>query len=392
MPKTGLSLLSPNPRTEIKLRTSLCAQLDIEFPIFAFTHCRDVVAAVSNAGGLGVLGAVGFSPEQLEIECRWLDDHVGDKPYGVDLVIPQQYEGMGELDSAKLEEQLRQAIPIQHREFAAKLLADHGVPELPPEDAHHELLGMSLATATPQLDVALEHEKVRLIANALGTPPPEVVDRVHDSGRLVAALCGKVHQAVRHKESGIDIIIAQGTEGGGHTGEIGSLVLWPQIIKAVAPVPVLAAGGIGTGDQIAAALALGAQGVWTGSLWLTVAEAECPPAQMEAYLAARSGDTVRSRSFTGKPCRMLKNDWTEAWEADDAPDPLGMPLQNMVTMDAIVRTQRYAASEQAQAVSFNPVGQVVGMMNEIRSTREVIFDLVQGYVDAVEVLNSLNVE
>lgn len=374
------------------MRTSLCAQLDIEFPIFAFTHCRDVVAAVSNAGGLGVLGAVGFSPEQLEIECRWLDDHVGDKPYGVDLVIPQQYEGMGELDSAKLEEQLRQAIPIQHREFAAKLLADHGVPELPPEDAHHELLGMSLATATPQLDVALEHEKVRLIANALGTPPPEVVDRVHDSGRLVAALCGKVHQAVRHKESGIDIIIAQGTEGGGHTGEIGSLVLWPQIIKAVAPVPVLAAGGIGTGDQIAAALALGAQGVWTGSLWLTVAEAECPPAQMEAYLAARSGDTVRSRSFTGKPCRMLKNDWTEAWEADDAPDPLGMPLQNMVTMDAIVRTQRYAASEQAQAVSFNPVGQVVGMMNEIRSTREVIFDLVQGYADAVEVLNSLNVE
>ena len=374
------------------MRTALCAQLDIEFPIFAFTHCRDVVAAVSNAGGLGVLGAVGFSPEQLEIECRWLDEHVGDKPYGVDLVIPQKYEGMGELDSSKLEEQLRQAIPIQHREFAAKLLADHGVPELPPEEAHHELLGMSLATATPQLDVALEHEKVRLIANALGTPPPEVVDRVHDSGRLVAALCGKVHQAVRHKESGIDIIIAQGTEGGGHTGEIGSLVLWPQIIKAVAPVPVLAAGGIGTGDQIAAALALGAQGVWTGSLWLTVEEAECPPAQMAAYLAARSGDTVRSRSFTGKPCRMLKNDWTEAWEADDTPDPLGMPLQNMVTMDAIVRTQRYAASEQAQAVSFNPVGQVVGMMSEIRSTREVIFDLVQGYVDAVEALNALNVE
>jgi NAD(P)H-dependent flavin oxidoreductase YrpB (nitropropane dioxygenase family) len=374
------------------MRTALCAQLDIEFPIFAFTHCRDVVAAVSNAGGLGVLGAVGFSPEQLEIECRWLDEHVDDKPYGVDLVIPQKYEGMGELDSSKLEEQLRQAIPIQHREFAAKLLADHGVPELPPEEAHHELLGMSLATATPQLDVALEHEKVRLIANALGTPPPEVVDRVHDSGRLVAALCGKVHQAVRHKESGIDIIIAQGTEGGGHTGEIGSLVLWPQIIKAVAPVPVLAAGGIGTGDQIAAALALGAQGVWTGSLWLTVEEAECPPAQMAAYLAARSGDTVRSRSFTGKPCRMLKNDWTEAWEADDTPDPLGMPLQNMVTMDAIVRTQRYAASEQAQAVSFNPVGQVVGMMSEIRSTREVIFDLVQGYVDAVEALNALNVE
>ncbi len=374
------------------MRTPLCELLGIEFPIFAFTHCRDVVAAVSNAGGLGVLGAVGFSPEQLEVECKWIDEHVGDKPYGVDLVIPQKYEGMGELDPAKLETQLREAIPIQHREFAAKLLADHGVPELPPEDAHHELLGMSLATATPQLDVALQHEKVRLIANALGTPPPEVVERVHDSGRLVAALCGKVHQAIRHKESGIDIIIAQGTEGGGHTGEIGSLVLWPQIIEAVAPVPVLAAGGIGSGKQIASALALGAQGVWTGSLWLTVEEAECPPAQMDAYLAAASGDTVRSRSFTGKPCRMLKNDWTEAWAAEDTPDPLGMPLQNMVTMDAIVRTQRYAASNQAQAVSFNPVGQVVGMMNETRSTREVIFDLVQEYVDAVENLNALNIE
>jgi NAD(P)H-dependent flavin oxidoreductase YrpB (nitropropane dioxygenase family) len=374
------------------MRTALCEQLGIEFPIFAFTHCRDVVAAVSNAGGLGVLGAVGFSPEQLEIECRWLDEHVGDKPYGVDLVIPQKYEGIGELDPAKLEEQLRLAIPSQHRAFAAKLLADHGVPELPPEQAHHELLGLSLATATPQLDVALQHEKVRLIANALGTPPPEVVDRIHESGRLVAALCGKVHQAVRHKESGIDIIIAQGTEGGGHTGEIGSLVLWPQIIKAVAPVPVLAAGGIGSGDQIAAALALGAQGVWTGSLWLTVKEAECPPAQMEAYLAAQSGDTVRSRSFTGKPCRMLKNDWTEAWDAEDTPDPLGMPLQNMVSMDAIVRTQRYASSDDAQAVSFNPVGQVVGMMQEIRSTREVLFDLVQEYLDAVDVLNSLNPE
>ena len=374
------------------MRTAICDQLGIEFPIFAFTHCRDVVAAVSNAGGLGVLGAVGFSPEQLEIECAWIDEHVGDKPYGVDLVIPQKYEGLGELDPVRLEAQLRAAIPPQHREFAAKLLADHGVPEVPPEEAHHELLGMSLATATPQLDVALQHEKVRLIANALGTPPPEVVDRVHETGRLVAALCGKVHQALRHKEAGIDFIIAQGTEGGGHTGEIGSLVLWPQIIDAVAPTPVLAAGGIGTGRQIAAALSMGAQGVWTGSLWLTVEEAECPPAQMDSYLGAASGDTVRSRSFTGKPCRMLRNDWTEAWASEGNPEPLGMPLQNMVTMDAVVRTSRYASSPEAQKVAFNPVGQVVGMMNEMRSCREMIFDLVEGYVDAVEHLKQLGAD
>jgi len=374
------------------MRTPLCDPLGIEFPIFAFTHCRDVVAAVSNAGGIGVLGAVGFTPEQLEIECRWIDEHVGDKPYGVDLVIPQKYEGMGELDPEKLEAQLRAAIPPQHREFAAKLLADHGVPEMPPEEKHHELLGMSLATATPQLDVALGHEKVRLIANALGTPPPEVVEKVKASGRLVGALCGKIHQAVQHAEAGLDFIIAQGTEGGGHTGEVGSMVLWPQIIEAVAPLPVLAAGGIATGSQVAAALALGAAGAWTGSLWLTVEEAECPPAQLDSYLHATSLDTVRSRSFTGKNCRMLKNDWTEAWAADDTPDPLGMPLQNMVTMDAVTRTHRYASSPAAQKVAFNPVGQTVGMMNEIKSCREVIYELVEGYLEAVERLQRLSPE
>jgi NAD(P)H-dependent flavin oxidoreductase YrpB (nitropropane dioxygenase family) len=374
------------------MQTEFCRRLGIEFPIFAFTHCRDVVAAVSNAGGFGVLGAVGFTPEQLEIECKWIDDHVGDRPYGVDLVIPQRYEGMGELDPEKLEEQLRAAIPAQHREFAAKLLSDHGIPEVPPEERHHELLGMSLATATPQLDVALRHDKVRMIANALGTPPPEVVERVHASGRVIGALCGKVHQAVAHKEAGLDFIIAQGTEGGGHTGEIGSLVLWPQIIRAVAPVPVLAAGGIATGAQVAAALAMGAQGAWTGSIWLTVQEAESPPAQMAAYLNATSQDTVRSRSFTGKHCRMLRNHWTEAWAADDTPDPLGMPLQNMVTMDAVVRTSRYASSPHSQEVAFNPVGQTVGMMNEVQSVRDLITDLVEGYVDAVDQLNSLQPE
>jgi NAD(P)H-dependent flavin oxidoreductase YrpB (nitropropane dioxygenase family) len=374
------------------VHTSLCDRLGIEFPIFAFTHCRDVVAAVSNAGGFGVLGAVGFSPEQLELECKWIDDHVGDKPYGVDLVIPQKYEGMGELDPAKLEAQLEAMVPLRHREFAAKLLADHGVPELPPDEKHHSLLGWTAATATPQLDVALRHDKVRLIANALGTPPKDVIDRVHESGRLVAALCGRVHQAVRHKEAGVDIVIAQGTEGGGHTGDIGSMVLWPQIIEAVAPTPVLAAGGIARGSQVAAALALGAEGVWTGSLWLAVEEAEAEPAQLDSYLRATSEDTVRSRSWTGKPCRMLKNDWTEAWAAEDAPDPLGMPLQGMVTMEAIARTSRYAASGQAQKVAFNPVGQVVGMMKDVRSCREVILELAQEYVDSVERLGGLNPE
>ncbi len=226
-----------------------------------------------------------------------------------------------------------------------------------------------------------------MIANALGTPPPDVIQEIQASGRLVAALCGSARQALRHKEAGVDIVIAQGYEGGGHTGEVGSVVLWPEVIDAVAPTPVLAAGGIGSGRQIAAALAMGAQGAWTGSLWLTVQEAEASPAQLESYFKASSSDTVRSRSYTGKPCRMLRNDWTEAWAAADTPEPLGMPLQFMVTADAVSRTNRYAAK--AQEVAFNPVGQIVGRMNEARSSREVIQELVEEYLDAVERLGSL---
>jgi NAD(P)H-dependent flavin oxidoreductase YrpB (nitropropane dioxygenase family) len=369
------------------MRTELCERLGIEFPIFAFTHCRDVVAAVSNAGGFGVLGAVGFSPEQLEIELKWIDEHVGDKPYGVDIVIPGKYEGMDEIDPVKLEEQLKAAIPAQHREFVQKLMADHGVPELPSDEKHHELLGWTAATATPQVDVALQHEKVRLIANALGTPPEDVIKKIQESGRLVAALCGRPKQALAHKKAGIDIVIAQGTEGGGHTGEIGSMVLWPVVIDAFAPTPLLGAGGIGNGRQIAAALGMGAQGVWTGSIWLAVEEADAPPPQLDSYLNASSSDTVRSRSWTGKPCRMLKNEWTEAWGREDTPDPLGMPLQGMVTVEAITRGHRYAKA--AKDVQFNPVGQIVGDMNEAMPVRELIVNLVEQYLDAVERLEKL---
>jgi NAD(P)H-dependent flavin oxidoreductase YrpB (nitropropane dioxygenase family) len=365
------------------MHTELCDKLGIEFPIFAFSHCRDVVAAVSKAGGFGVLGAVGFTPEQLAVELKWIDEHIGDKSYGVDIVIPGKYEGMGEVDPKKLEEQLLAAVPPQHRAFADKVLADHGVPKLPEgERPIHELLGWTAATATPQVEVALQHDRVRLIANALGTPPSDVIDDVHGTGRLVAALCGSTKQALSHKAAGVDIIIAQGYEGGGHTGEVGSVVLWPEVIDAVKPTPVLAAGGIGTGRQIAAALAMGAQGVWTGSLWLTVQEADVPPPQMESYLAATSRDTVRSRSFTGKPCRMLRNDWTEAWEGPDSPGTLGMPLQFMVTAEAVARGHRYA--DKAKEVMFNPIGQIVGKLNSVRPVREVILTLVEEYLEAVE--------
>ncbi len=369
------------------MRTPLCERIGIEFPIFAFTHCRDVVAAVSRAGGFGVLGALGFSPEELEIELRWIDEQVGDRPYGVDFVIPARYAGQEESDPAKLEQQLRAMIPDAHRAFARSLLDENGVPPLPKGERARELLGWTQATAAPQIETALRHPQVRLIANALGTPPPEVVQQIQGTGRLVAALCGSVRQALAHRDAGVDVIIAQGHEGGAHTGEVGSIVLWPEVIDAVAPTPVLAAGGIGNGRQIAAALAMGAEGVWTGTLWLLVEEADLQPAQQESYLRAGSGDTVRSRSFTGKPNRMLRNAWTDAWEGEGAPEPLPMPLQYMVTADSVARTARYASK--AQAVAFNAGGQVVGMLNEVRATRDVIYALVEECLETFHRLSGL---
>jgi NAD(P)H-dependent flavin oxidoreductase YrpB (nitropropane dioxygenase family) len=330
---------------------------------------------------------VGFSAEQLKQELDWIDEHIGDHKYGVDIVIPQKYEGMGEMDPEKLRDQLQQMVPDETRAFAQKLLADHGVPEMAEEDERGGLLGWTEASARPLLEESLKRPKVCMIANALGTPPKEIIEEVKASGRLIGALCGRVKQAIAHKEAGIDIVIAQGGEGGGHAGDVGSIVLWPQVIDAVAPTPVLAAGGIGNGRQMAAAMAMGAAGVWTGSLWLTVAEAQAEPAEKESYFRASSEDTVRSRSWTGKPCRMLKNEWTEAWAREDTPDPLGMPLQGMVTFDAIRRTHAYAGVERTQDVAFNPVGQVVGQIEGVQTSGEVIRDMLTEYVDAIGRVN-----
>lgn len=371
------------------MRTKICDDLGIEFPIFAFTHCRDVVVAVSKAGGFGVLGAVGFTPEQLEVELKWIDDNIGDRPYGVDIVIPNKYEGMDAgMSGEDLAEMLRKMVPQAHLDFGRKVLADHGVPVEDSADDALQLLGWTEATATPQVEVALRHPKMTLIANALGTPPADMIERIHASGRKVAALCGSAYQARKHADAGVDIIIAQGGEAGGHCGEVGSIVLWPEVVKEVAPVPVLAAGGIGSGAQIAAALAMGCEGAWTGSQWLMVEESENTAVQQQAYADASSRDTVRSRSFTGKPARMLKNDWTEAWETPGNPEPLGMPLQYMVSGMAVKATHKYP--DQTVDVAFNPVGQVVGQMTKVEKTATVIERWVQEYLDATTRLEELN--
>lgn len=360
------------------MQTKLAKMLGIDFPVFAFTHCRDVVAAVSNSGGFGVLGAVGFHPEQLKVELDWIDAHVGDRPYGVDVIIPNRYQGQEEKDPEKLRALISAAIPHGHRTFADELLDAHGVPRLPNEQHASDRLSMTEATSAPLVDIALQHANVKLIANALGTPPPDIIRQIQSSGRLVGALCGSPKHARKHVEAGLDFIVAQGGEGGGHTGEIGSTVLWPEVVDVAGEVPVIAAGGVGSGRQMYAALAMGAQGVWCGSIWLTVSEAASSEVERELLLAAGSSDTVRSKSVTGKHVRMLRNAWTDAWDSGNNPHSLDAPLQMMAVGNAMARMRKYP--EKARDLLFVPVGQIVGRMNRTLSARDQLMEIVEEYL------------
>jgi NAD(P)H-dependent flavin oxidoreductase YrpB (nitropropane dioxygenase family) len=371
------------------MRTPVCEMLGVEYPILAFSHCRDVVAAVTNAGGFGVLGGTAFTPEGLEVELNWIEDEVKGKPYGVDLLFPVSYVGR---DSGLDVKGLKDLIPEEHREFLAHLMEKYEVPDLPPDEADEaeNPLNLSLERLNLLTEVALSH-RIRLIANALGPPSPELVAAAHDCDVLVAALAGTVEHAQRNVATGSDIIVAQGTEAGGHTGEVATMVLVPEVVDAISPVPVLAAGGIADGRQVAAALALGAQGVWTGSVWLTTEEAETHPVVKEKFLAATSSDTVRSRSVTGKPARQLRSAWTDEWEGPDSPGPLPMPLQPMLSDEALRRVARAAhhKGSGAEALVNYFVGQVVGSLNTVKPAKRVVYEMVEGLVDTVERLDDI---
>ena len=376
------------------MKTAITEMFGIDVPIVAFTHCRDVVAAVSKAGGLGVLGAVGHSDRQLEIDLDWIEDEIGDRPYGVDLIVPAKYAGSDE-GGIKLSD-LIAMIPKEHQEFVDDILARYDVPELTDDEGSSGLVGgggdnapFSADRADVQLEIALAHRPV-LIVNALGPPPAHMIERVRAEGRLVGALAGAAQHAERHVNAGVDVIIAQGSEAGGHTGEIGTMVLIPEIVDAVGDTPVLGAGGIGRGRQMAAAMALGAQGVWCGSVWLTTEEAETHPAVKEKFLHATSADTIRSRSRTGKHARQLKTAWTEEWDRPDTPDPLGMPLQPILIDRAIRRIDRAAHHEGSGANQLANyfVGQIVGNMNESKSATRVVYDMIEEFIDSVERLNT----
>ena len=375
------------------MNSRICEMLDIEFPLVAFTHCRDVVVAVSKAGGCGVLGAVGMSPEQLEKELKWIDEHIDGKPYGVDVLIPNKMVGKDEKFDA---DKLAKMIPQEYADFRTDILANHGIDA--PELRKIDTAGSSFAANTQSdgakalLDVAFKHP-IKIIANALGVPPDWMIKMGKDNDCKVAALLGTAEHAINQVKAGVDILVVSGTEAGGHCGSVSTMVLIPEVHQAIQPygdVPILAAGGIVTGKQMAAAMAMGASGAWCGSVWLTTIESEVDPIVKEKMVAANSSQTVRSRSRTGKHSRQLVTPWTQAWEAESAPEPLPMPLQPMVAEPALQKVNKLAAGghEGAQDLATYWVGQGVGLMNQSISASDVVQEFKEDFINAYERLNN----
>lgn len=375
------------------MNSPVCEMFDIEFPLLAFSHCRDVVVEVSKAGGMGVLGAASMTAEQLEIELNWIDEHIQGKPYGVDLIVPESMLGKGETPRI---EKLLAMIPGQHKDFVEQVLASHQVDAADIDDRARAryiwaALNLSDEGALDLLKVAFAHP-IKLVANALGVPPPYMLEMARDNHVVTAALVGSREHAIRQVQAGVDLLVVSGTEGGGHCGNVSSMVLIPEVVQAIKPhgdIPILAAGGIVTGRQMAAAMAMGASGAWTGSVWLTTIEAEVPKAIKEKMLKAGSGDTIRSRSRTGKHSRQLRSEWTEAWEQPGSPEPLPMPLQTVVTGPALEKIDKLADGGHAgaRALATYWVGQGVGMMNNSLSVRTVVQEFKEDFLAAYERLN-----
>ncbi len=365
------------------MKNTVCETLGIDFPLFAFSHCRDVVVAVSRAGGFGVLGGTSFTPEGLEIELQWIDEHIGGKPYGVDILVP------GRQDAARgaRAEDLAARVPDAHRQFLVDLLGRYQVGIDASETVAHRVPSVAPDIGEKLIETAFRHP-IGLIINALGVAPPMMIEQARKQGIPVAALVGTREHAVRQVEAGVDILIAQGGEAGGHTGEIATLVLVPEVLRAIAPirpVPVLAAGGIMTGRQMAACMALGAQGVWTGSVWLATIESETTEIFREKMIAATSRDTVRSKARTGKPSRQLRSAWHDAWEAPGNPGALPMPVMSMLCEPAFRRIDKAAeaGNPKARELVTYWVGQGVGLVDGIKSAGAVVQEFREEFADAL---------
>lgn len=371
------------------MKNPICELLGIDFPLFAFSHCRDVVVAVSRAGGFGVMGASNGSmtPEQLKVELDWIDAHVDGRPYGLDIAVPDRMENQEH--AGMTANKLKEMIPQAHKDFVDKLLVKFDVNPRSPVKADEEHdISHYYEVADRMVDEGLRHP-IRLIVNALGRPPQFMVDKAHAQGVPVGALVGSKKHALRQLEAGVDVLIAQGTEAAAHCGEISTMVLVPEIVRTVRQardVPVLAAGGIVTGEQMAAAMAMGAAGVWTGSVWLTTIESNVSQPVRERLLAAGSDDTVRSRAMTGKKARQLRSAWNEAWEGPDSPGCLPMPFQHLLTDRAFQQIEKSVerGNDKARALVTEGVGQGIGLISSSKSARSVVQEFREEFAEAIE--------
>ncbi|MGB0262478.1 MAG: NAD(P)H-dependent flavin oxidoreductase [Henriciella sp.] len=374
------------------MKSPICDMLGIEFPLLAFTHCRDVVVAVSKAGGMGVFGAVNLPPDRLKEELDWIVDHIDGKPFGVDLIVPNKFEGKAdEFDGAKL----LNAVPQAHKDYASKVMGDYGIDEVDLEGARSNSINFAKNLrddgAASAMEVAFQYP-IKIIVNALGVPPQSMLDMAKKHGVATGALVGAKEHAVNQVNAGVDVLIVAGGEAGGHCGDVSTMVLIPEVARAVrdmgASTPILAAGGITTGEQMAASMAMGAAGAWCGSVWLTTSEAETNPVVKEKMIEASSRDTVRSRARTGKHSRQLRSPWTDAWESEDAPEALPMPLQSLVSEPALKHIDKLSQGghEGAKALATYWVGQGVGLMNQSMSAGQVVQQFKEEYIQAYEQL------
>ena len=345
------------------LHTRLCDEYGCEVPIVAFAHTKDVIVAVTNAGGIGILGAAGQTPEELRTNIGWIRERVGDKPFGVDLLVPASFvEGN--------REDLEEMIPQEHRDFVEGLHQANSIPK--PTDTE-ELSPNLIRRARESLDVIFE-EHVPIFASGLGSPA-FVIDEAHEAGTKVWGLIGLPRQARRQVEAGVDVIIAQGYDSGGHSGTIGTFTLVPEVVEIAegSDTLVLAAGGVSNGRHLAAALAMGADGIWTGTIWLATHESETEMFLKQRLIDAKVEDAVQSRATSGKPIRQLRSNWSEAWKQPDAPAPLQMPLQGMLVRDV----QAGIKEKRLEDWMTTPAGQAVVGIHEIKPAAEVVYSLVE---------------
>ena len=356
------------------LHTPLCDKLGIEYPVVAFTHCKDVAVAVINSGGFAVLGEALHTPDEIAADIKWIRERIGGKPFGIDLVLPAS------MPAEKSVAELLAMIPQEQRDFEQHIKRKYNVPDPKIAPNIHVWGGLDQKRAMDQLEVIFD-ERVPVFASGLGSPA-FLLKRAHELGIQVWGLVGKPRQAKRQIEAGTDVIIAQGFDAAGHTGNIGTFSIVPQVVDAArgTGVPVIAAGGVTTGRHLAAALALGADGVWTGSLWLTSRESDLNMPLKERLLEAETEDTMYSDCISGYTMRTTRSPWHDEWMSDAAPEVLKPPLQMILSSNYIQGSLDY----QRKDLMTEAAGQGIHYIKEMKPARQILSDIVEEALDVFD--------